>query len=418
MAFVTIGGLITLFLAVAMLFTGTLNTLFTKYQDMRVVKGVGHFPPSPFEHPFFQTACMFVGEFACLFIYLLTTTALFKSCSAAIQSKFVKKVPETEVLDVVTTTTYVGDAAVSETTVHKTDERMSLLLKEQETKEKQARYTNPLLFAIPSVCDLLGTTLMNVGLFYTDASVYQMLRGILVVFNAILAIIFLKQKLYPHHFIGIILIVIGTGLVGLSSYLYKSDSSHAARNPVLGNALVIAAQLIAAVMMITEEKILTNYPAQPLQVVGWEGFWGLSFVSIMLFVLYWIPGGDAGRVENSVHAFAQLGRDGKLLTAVLGSVCSIAFFNFFGISITQRVSATTRAAIDSCRTFFIWMVSLAIGWEKFNFLQLGGFIIVVTGTFLFNEVIRIPKYHAWYEAKKADDEERKAEKKLLKRRKI
>jgi len=418
MAIVSAGGLVTLFLAMAMLFTGTLNTLFTKYQDMRVVKGVGHYPPTAFEHPFFQTACMFVGEFACLFVYILTTTALFKSCTAAISSKMSSQpATTTQVLDVKTTTTYVNDTVIQETEVSKPEESIALLLKDEESREKAARYTNPLLFAIPSICDLLGTTLMNVGLFYTDASVYQMLRGILVVFNAILAIIFLKQKLYPHHFIGIVLIVIGTALVGLTSFLYKKGGDHAAKNPVLGNALVIAAQLIAAVMMITEEKILTKYPAKPLQVVGWEGFWGLSFVTVLLFILYWIPGNDGGRLENSVYAFAQLGGDYKLLIAVLGSVCSIAFFNFFGISITQRVSATTRAAIDSCRTFFIWMVSLAIGWEQFYLLQLGGFIIVVTGTFLFNEVIRIPKYHGWYLQKKAADAEAKAEKAMLQRNK-
>ncbi len=332
-----------------------------------------------------------------MFVYLLTLTAGFKLLKAKVGGFFNPK-PATAIDD----STYVNTV----------DEDVALL---GGDVKKAPRYTNPLLFAIPAMCDLGGTTLMNVGLFYTDASVYQMLRGILIVFNAILAIIFLKQKLYPHHWLGILLIVGGTAMVGVSSFIYKKeDSAHVARNPLLGNALVIAAQVLAAIMMIVEEKILTTYPAQPLQVVGWEGFFGLSFCTLVLFGLYWVPGGDYHSMENSVYAFAQMAQDWRLLLAVLGSVFSIAFFNFFGISITQRISSTTRSAIDSCRTFFIWMVSLAIGWEEFHFLQLGGFIVVVTGTFLFNEVIRIYGYHAWYLNRKERDAAAKAEKERLK----
>ncbi len=37
-----------------------------------------------------------------------------------------------------------------------------------------------LAFAVPTLCDATATTLLNVGLFYTYASTYQMLRGTLV----------------------------------------------------------------------------------------------------------------------------------------------------------------------------------------------------------------------------------------------
>ena len=37
-------------------------------------------------------------------------------------------------------------------------------------------------FAIPAMCDVSGTTLLNVGIFFTYPSVYQMLRGTVVFF--------------------------------------------------------------------------------------------------------------------------------------------------------------------------------------------------------------------------------------------
>jgi hypothetical protein len=65
-------------------------------------------------------------------------------------------------------------------------------------------------------------------------------------------------------------------------------------------------------------------------------------------------------------------------------------FNFFGLSVTKTVSATSRSTIDTSRTLFIWLVSLGLGWESFKWLQVLGFALLVYGTFLFNDIIRPP----------------------------
>jgi hypothetical protein len=65
-------------------------------------------------------------------------------------------------------------------------------------------------------------------------------------------------------------------------------------------------------------------------------------------------------------------------------------FNFFGLSVTRTVSATSRSTIDTCRTLFIWIVSLGLGWETFKWLQIVGFASLVYGTFLFNDIVRPP----------------------------
>jgi len=48
---------------------------------------------------------------------------------------------------------------------------------------------------------------------------------------------------------------------------------------------------------------------------------------------------------------------------------SIAFFNFAGISVTKELSATTRMVLDSVRTLVIWIVTLSLGWQNFQYLQ-------------------------------------------------
>lgn len=52
---------------------------------------------------------------------------------------------------------------------------------------------NPLWLAIPASCDVLGSTLSFFALSMCAASVYQMIRGIIVIIVAGMARIFLKK---------------------------------------------------------------------------------------------------------------------------------------------------------------------------------------------------------------------------------
>jgi len=85
-----------------------------------------------------------------------------------------------------------------------------------------------------------------------------------------------------------------------------------------------------------------------------------------------------------------LGNNGWLICAFLGTIISIAFFNFAGVSVTKELSATTRMVLDSIRTMVIWMVSLGVHWQHFHYLQLIGFTLLIIGMCLYNNVIIVP----------------------------
>ena len=87
-----------------------------------------------------------------------------------------------------------------------------------EAEAEQQRKINkihPLLLAIPASCDFTASTLMFVALTMVPASVYQMMRGIIVVITAFESVIFLNRKLYRHHWTAIALIVLGVAEVGI-----------------------------------------------------------------------------------------------------------------------------------------------------------------------------------------------------------
>ena len=54
--------------------------------------------------------------------------------------------------------------------------------------------------------------------------------------------------------------------------------------------------------------------------------------------------------------------------------------------------------LDSSRTLIIWIFGLVIQWQRFNFFQPIGFLILVIGTFLYYDVLFLwvmKKLHVW-----------------------
>lgn len=265
-----------------------------------------------------------------------------------------------------------------------------------------------LLLALPAICDILGTTLVNAGLFMVAASIYQMTRGALVLFVGLFSIVFLHRKLHLFQWVSLVGVVIGVALVGLAGVIWpdsKAEATDVLLQAVddatstegllaaLGVTLIAGAQIFTASQFVLEEFLLERSNIAPLEVVGWEGLFGLAATLIIMLVMHLVVGRtDAGRygMFDMVEGFRQMFDYRSIWVSSLLIMVSIGGFNFFGLSVTRSVSATARSTIDSCRTLFIWMVSLGLGWESFKWLQVAGFALLVYFTFLFNGVVQPP----------------------------
>lgn len=244
---------------------------------------------------------------------------------------------------------------------------------------------------------MTATTTMYIGLTMTFASSFQMLRGALIVFTGILTVTVLKRSLKGFQWLGIIFIIIGLAVVGSNDFFKKEESAHEGKGTgkmITGDILIILAQILTAFQMIVEEKFLRGKNIPPLKAVGYEGLFGLIIASLLIIPLSFIKitqdDGTSAPIEDPLDAFLQIKNNWQTALAIFGNIVSIAFFNFAGISVTKEISATTRTVLDSVRTLIIWLFSLAIGWEKFAYLQLIGFVLLVIGMFVYNDVIFRP----------------------------
>lgn len=272
----------------------------------------------------------------------------------------------------------------------------------RKERDENKKSPNRLLFAVPATFDVLGSTCNFFGLSRVAASVYQMMRAFMIVVTATFSVIFLKRKYYVHHMIGICLVIGGVLIVGTVS-IHNSAPGAKTTDPI-GIIFLLTAQLFSGCMMVSEEKLIKSAgKVTPLLAIGLEGLSGCTLLIVMLPFLSLIPCTPAmsedkksdiacpfGYLEDNPAAIAQIFGEVQLCLLVFGSMMSISLFNFFGISITQLLSSSSRVVIDPTRTLFIWIMSIFLGWEQFIGLQLIGFLISTTGMLVFNEVIPIP----------------------------
>lgn len=278
-----------------------------------------------------------------------------------------------------------------------------------------------ILLALPACCDITGTTLMNVGLLFVAASIYQMTRGALVLFVGVFSVIFLKRKLYLYQWSALFIVVLGVAIVGLAGAIAPNPQaqpepgsivkegllavrvvveevktqakSSEALYTIIGVLMIALAQIFTATQFVLEEWILQQYSLEPLKVVGWEGVFGFIVTVIGMIILHLAIGStEKGRngYFDAKEGWREITHYKAIAISSVLIMISIGGFNFFGLSVTRTVSATARSTIDTCRTLFIWIVSLGLAWETFKWLQILGFALLVYGTFLFNDIVSPP----------------------------
>ena len=96
-----------------------------------------------------------------------------------------------------------------------------------------------------------------------------------------------------------------------------------------------------ATQFVVEEKIMEKYSVTPLYAVGLEGFFGATTIIVFMPVLAtWASRSTFFDLPRGWH---QMIDNPTVLWSGIAIAFSIAFFNFFGLSVTRHVSASSRS---------------------------------------------------------------------------
>lgn len=323
---------------------GVIATILTKWADLQHAADANGIVSS-FEHPFFQTLVMFLGETLCLGVVRLL---VWRKRLTGVELK-----PGVDYSD----------------SIH------------------------PIWFVIPAIADFTASTTCNVALTMTSASVYQMLRGSTVLFIAVFSYFFLERRFLGHEYLGLVIVIVGLVIVGVSSSL--RNSSEVASNPVLGNILVVVGQLIQSIQFVLEEAWLKKYRIPPLLLVGWEGVFGTCIAGAALVGFQAFD----GHPDDIVTALQQIGNCWECALATVLVLFACAVLNAASNTVTKEFSATSRTVLDTLRNIFVWSIAMIFTStfnEKFDWLQMVGFACFIAGGATYRNLVRIP--HPWFDS--------------------
>jgi drug/metabolite transporter (DMT)-like permease len=256
---------------------------------------------------------------------------------------------------------------------------------------------------IPSICDLLCTLLLLEAQLYITASLWQMMRGSVIVITALLKRYGLGHTLESHMWSGIIIIASSMVMVACSS-IGSSDENPSGRDPRIGIMLVVLGCVAQGVQYVFEERVLNVDSAPPLVVIGMEGLWGTIITTVIVYpVAYTLPGHDAGgSFENPWDSWAMVMNSSSLSGLVCVFIFTVTAYNIAAVYVTQFLSAIWHAILDNFRPISVWGLDLAMFyviapesglgecWTEQSYLQLGGLILLLYGTAVYNGSVKNP----------------------------
>merc|ERR1719436_995500 len=122
-------------------------------------------PKQGFEHPYFQSLLMMIGEFLCLIAFFLAKTI------------------------------------------------------KRDGEETNVQNAPKHVFMVACLLDWTATTLVNMAYVLIAASVVQMTRGAIVIFTCLFSVIFLGRRQHGYHIAGVSLVFLGITFVSLSAFV-------------------------------------------------------------------------------------------------------------------------------------------------------------------------------------------------------
>lgn len=263
------------------------------------------------------------------------------------------------------------------------------LRKRPEERESIDRQTL-LMLIIPSFCDLLCTALLLIAQLYITASLWQMMRGSIIIITALLKRFILQKRLRRYMWAGVGIITIAMCLVASTSFI-TAHEGETSKDPRIGVLLVIVGCIAQGVQYVFEERVMAVEGAPPLVVIGMEGLWGTV---LSLLVVY--PIADAVGFENPWDALYMMQHSTALTWLAILFVITVTGYNCAAVYVTAYLSSIWHAILDNFRPITIWVFGLllyyviapgqGIGeyWSSASWLQLLGLIVLFLGTAVYN----------------------------------
>ncbi|KAM3136447.1 hypothetical protein pb186bvf_011405 [Paramecium bursaria] len=265
------------------------------------------------------------------------------------------------------------------------------------------------IYMLPTASmDLFSSTCIYISLFFISPAILTILQSSIIVTTALMQRIILKTILKNYQILGGFMIIFGIGICALANFIFPEDQQAVDKDykgQVIAMILLLIAFLMYGVQFNIEEKLLNKYFLHPLELVGFEGFWGSILQTIVCILLstfqcpqflqdncIYYKGGYY--LERMDFYFLQIINNNYLLVYVLSSILIMPVFNVSSQSVTKYLTCIMRSVVLASLIMGTWLISITITlvsdykwentrWEAISILLIG-FVFIVLGNLTYN----------------------------------
>lgn len=260
---------------------------------------------------------------------------------------------------------------------------------------------------VPSILEFVGQALFMIGSLYIPMALSLALKGSRVVFSAIFLVMFLKRKLFPFHWFGATLTIVGLGVAAIKHIIKPKGNSTTGLEVLTGISLVMAGEFIRSFRTVLEEKLMKKLRYDALLVVGLQGIMALMFTIPTLFVVnaIWSNGKRFEDFELTMTQFSY-----TPLIYGLAATFPITVPGLFisGAYVTKLMSAVHNALTTMITLGVVWSLTIVVNaieptrgapLEWLSTVELTGYAIVLVSSLIYDAILRLP--HFYYPADRA-----------------
>ena len=286
------------------------------------------------------------------------------------------------------------------------EDEESIPKEESITKLKPKLY----IFTIPAIFDLFSSFFGMLSYENLPASITTMFDGGNTICVFLLSLFFLKNTHSQNNFIGVFLLIIGLFFISLSAINDKNrrfehtETTSGLVQTIVGIICCIFCNIFTALHAITEEYIFKTRIIHPIKLIGFEGLFGSIFSFTLILIFSQIKFGksieflcikdkETGSlyIENFYIAIRQILEEKQIIFLVILLFFLFVIYNYCYITITKVTNATTNIVLYNLTALFIWIFFLIPihkeeNQEKIGILQCIGFLILILGVCVYNDV--------------------------------
>ena len=220
-------------------------------------------------------------------------------------------------------------------------------------------WTTLVLMAISGVA--LYYFLFNGALFYTTASQVALIQSAFPAIVAMMAVLWLRERLSRRRIVGIVLAIAGVVLI-----VARSEPDASARDPVLGNVLAFASVLAWSVYTMLAKRLAKADAIAVTTVVSVLG-------AIML-----IP---VALLEKGNTSISSISTDGWLRIAYLGALASAAAYLLYNRAL-RDIDASLAGTFVNLSTVLGVIAGVIFLDESITPLAILGGVMVLAGVWI------------------------------------